>query len=57
MIQSEVVRIFSDPDVKERLAKLGFEPIGSTSDYFARYIKEEMARYEQIIKAANIKAE
>jgi tripartite-type tricarboxylate transporter receptor subunit TctC len=56
-IQFEVDKIVNDPDVKERLEKLGFEPIGSTSDYFAKYIKEEMARYEQIIKAANIKAE
>jgi tripartite-type tricarboxylate transporter receptor subunit TctC len=56
-IQSEVVKIVNHQDVKERFAKLGFEPIGTTSDYFAKFIKDEMARYEQIIKAANIKAE
>jgi tripartite-type tricarboxylate transporter receptor subunit TctC len=56
-IQSEVVKVVNHQDVKERFAKLGFEPIGTTSDYFAKFIKEEMARYEQIIKAANIKAE
>jgi tripartite-type tricarboxylate transporter receptor subunit TctC len=36
---------------------LGFEPIGSTPNYFAKYIKDEMAKYEQIVKDANIKAE
>ena len=56
-IQAEVARIVQRPDVKERLALLGFEPIGSTPDYFAGYIKDEMAKYEQIIKDANIKAE
>jgi tripartite-type tricarboxylate transporter receptor subunit TctC len=56
-IQDEVVKIVSDPDVKSRFAKLGFEPIGSTSAYFAKYIKNEMSRYEQIIKDANIQSQ
>ena len=56
-IQAEVARIVQRPEVKERFALLGFEPIGSTPDYFAGYIKAEMAKYEQIIKDANIKAE
>ena len=56
-IQGEVTKIVERPDVKERLGVLGFEPIGSTPDYFAKYIKDEMAKYEQIVKDANIKAE
>lgn len=56
-IQAEVVKIVNLPDVKGRFATLGFEPIGSTSDYFAKYIKDEMARYDKIIKTANIKAQ
>jgi tripartite-type tricarboxylate transporter receptor subunit TctC len=43
--------------VKTRLAALGFEGIGSTSDEFAKYIGSEMTRYGQIIHDANIKAE
>jgi tripartite-type tricarboxylate transporter receptor subunit TctC len=56
-IQGEVAKIVERPDVKERLGVLGFEPIGSTPAYFAKYIKDEMAKYEQIVKDANIKAE
>lgn len=56
-IQAEVAKIVQRPEVKERFALLGFEPIGSTPDYFATYIKDEMAKYGQIIKDANIKAE
>ncbi len=56
-IQAEVARIVQRPEVRERFALLGFEPLGSTPDYFAGYIKDEMAKYEQIIKDANIKAE
>lgn len=56
-IQAEVARIVRRPEVRERFALLGFEPLGSTPDYFAGYIKAEMAKYQQIIKDANIKAE
>jgi len=56
-IQAEVARIVQRPEVTERFALLGFEPLGSTPDYFAGYIKAEMAKYQQIIKDANIKAE
>ena len=56
-IQTEVTKIVERPDVKEQFALLGFEPIGSTPDYFAKYIKDEMAKYQEIVKDANIKAE
>lgn len=56
-IQAEVARIVQRPEVRERFALLGFEPLGSTPDYFAAYIKDEMAKYKQIIKDANIKSE
>ncbi len=45
------------PDVKERLNVLGFEAIGSTPDFFGKYIDTEMAKYAKIIKDANIKPE
>jgi tripartite-type tricarboxylate transporter receptor subunit TctC len=56
-IQTEVTRIVARPDVKAQFALLGFEPIGSDPDYFANYIRDEMGKYEQIVKSANIKAE
>ena len=56
-LQSTIAEILAQPDVKAKLAALGFEAIGSTSDEFAKYIASEMARYSQIIHDANIKAE
>jgi tripartite-type tricarboxylate transporter receptor subunit TctC len=56
-LQAQVAAIVSQPDVKERMSILGFEPIGSTTDYFVRYIDDEMAKYARIIRDANIKAE
>jgi len=56
-IQTKVAEIVQRPEVKERFALLGFEPIGSTSEYFTKYIDDEMAKYQQIIKDAKIKTE
>jgi len=56
-IQAQAVKVLAQPDVKQRMGILGFEPIGSTPDEFARYIDKEMAIYAKIIKDANIKTE
>jgi tripartite-type tricarboxylate transporter receptor subunit TctC len=56
-LQLEIAKILARPDMKERLAVLGFEPIGSTSSQFAKYIETEMAKYSKIIQDAKIKPE
>ena len=56
-LQSAVAKIVALPDVKQRLDTLGFEPVGSTTDYFAKYIAEEMAKSAKIIDDAKIKTE
>ena len=56
-LQTSIANILAQPDVKQRLSQLGFEPIGSTSDYFAKFIDGEMQKYGKIIHDANIKAE
>ena len=56
-LQSAVAKIVALPDVKQRLDALGFEPVGSTTDYFAKYIAEEMAKSAKIIDDAKIKTE
>ena len=56
-LQTSVAKILAQPDIKARLTALGFEAIGSTPDYFAKYIASEMEKYGKIIHDANIKAE
>jgi tripartite-type tricarboxylate transporter receptor subunit TctC len=56
-LQADVANVLAMPDVKERLAKLGFEAKGGTAEDFANYIRVEMAKYEKIIKDAKIKVE
>jgi tripartite-type tricarboxylate transporter receptor subunit TctC len=56
-LQAEVAKAVVQPEVKQRLGILGFEPIGSTTAAFAQYIDEESAKYRQIIRDARIKTE
>jgi tripartite-type tricarboxylate transporter receptor subunit TctC len=56
-LQSEVVKVLAQADVRERLATLGFETIGSTPAEFAKFIDDESAKYERIIREAGIKTE
>src|SRR4051794_5940210 len=56
-LQAEVATALAAPDVKARLAVLGFETIGSTPQEFAKYIDDESAKYQKIISDAKIKTE
>ena len=56
-LNAEMAGIIKQPEVQQRLLTIGFEPVGSSAEEFVRYIASEMAKYEKIIKAANIKVD
>ena len=56
-LTSEVRRIVGLPDIREKLAGMGVEPLGNTSEEAAEWIRREIARYGPVVKAANIRAE
>jgi tripartite-type tricarboxylate transporter receptor subunit TctC len=41
--------------LRERLAMLGYEPVGSTPEEFGQGIQTEIATWAKVIKAANIR--
>ena len=45
------------PDTPERIAGAGYEPMTSTPEQYAEFIKAEMARWAKVIKDANVKIE
>jgi tripartite-type tricarboxylate transporter receptor subunit TctC len=56
-LQGELAKALAMPDVKNRLNLLGFEPLGVPADQFVKYIRDEMAKSEEIIRDAKIKVE
>ena len=56
LLHREIARIIVVPETKERLATLGFEPVGSTPEEFGNQITIEIERWGNVIRAAHIKA-
>ncbi len=56
-LHREIVAIVALPDVRERLAALGFTPIASTPKEFAERIRWEIEKWAKVIRAADIKAQ
>ncbi|WP_428564739.1 Bug family tripartite tricarboxylate transporter substrate binding protein [Ramlibacter sp.] len=54
-LSAETARIVRLPEVAERFAGLGINPLGSTSDEFAAVLRADAPKWAQIVKAANIK--
>jgi tripartite-type tricarboxylate transporter receptor subunit TctC len=54
-IQSDTVAVLKEPAIKERLDKLGVVIVGSTTTQLGDHLKSEMARWEPVIRRANIK--
>jgi len=49
-MNSEIEKLLAAPDVKERLAALGFEPVGGSPAQFSAYLKKELAKWGQMVK-------
>ena len=56
-MSAEVAKALRAPDVRERFAQLGSDPVGSTPEEAAARIKREFPRYAAAIKKANIRAQ
>ena len=54
-ISKDVNRALADPGVRERLAKLGNDPMEMTPAQFSQFVHQEVADYARVIKAAGIK--
>ncbi len=56
-VNASIRQIVQTPDTRERFAALNLEPIGSTPEEFAQFLKQDLEKYAAIAKAAGIKPE
>jgi tripartite-type tricarboxylate transporter receptor subunit TctC len=56
-LNAELVKIMHAPDVKERLAAMATDPLTSTPEEFAAYLKREIAKWGDVVRKANLKAD
>ena len=56
-LHRELVASLKTPFVRERYATLGIEPVGNTPAEFGEEMKADLARWAEVVKAANIRVD
>ncbi|UAN05049.1 Bug family tripartite tricarboxylate transporter substrate binding protein [Achromobacter mucicolens] len=54
-LNAEILRALKSPEMQKQLKVQGAQALGSTPQEYAAYIKSEIARWGEVVKAANVK--
>lgn len=54
-LNAEFVKVLADPVVRQRLTGAGVEPMSSTPEQMDRIVKDDLAKWSRLVKAAGIK--
>jgi tripartite-type tricarboxylate transporter receptor subunit TctC len=57
LLYREIARAVGQPDLKERLAVLGFKPVANSPDEFSARIKLEMEKWGKVVRDAKLRIE
>jgi tripartite-type tricarboxylate transporter receptor subunit TctC len=57
LLAREIANSVAQPDLQEKLAKLGFKPVANTPDEFAARIKLEIEKWGKVVRDANLRIE
>jgi len=56
-LQRELAAVLRTAFVRERYAVLGIEPVGNSPQEFGDQVRADLARWEKVVKAANVRLE
>jgi tripartite-type tricarboxylate transporter receptor subunit TctC len=56
-LSSDANAVLKDQEVVEKMQALGAEPAGNTPVQFARFIREDQAKWSKLMREAGIKSE
>jgi tripartite-type tricarboxylate transporter receptor subunit TctC len=56
-LNDATVRAARAPDLKQKLVDQGADPVGNSSEEFAKLLKEEVARWAEVVKISGAKAD
>ena len=56
-LNAEINKAVQNPDLRQRLAAQGAEPLGGTSEHYAEYIRTELLRWTKVVKDSGARAD
>ena len=56
-LNAEFVKALQQPDLRQRLASQGAEPLTSTPDEFTAYLRSEIAKWAKVVKDSGMKVD
>jgi tripartite-type tricarboxylate transporter receptor subunit TctC len=56
-LNRELVRIIRLPETKKLFIELGIEPLGTSPEEYGKYLRDEIARWSDVMRAHNIRGE
>jgi tripartite-type tricarboxylate transporter receptor subunit TctC len=56
-LSREMQQVLKRQDLKDRFLQLGIDPVGGTPEEFTQFLKQEVAKWGKVIRAANVKVE
>ena len=56
-LNAEIVKILTSAEIKERFGKMGVQVVAGSPEEFQRFLNAEVARWADVVRAANIKAD
>jgi tripartite-type tricarboxylate transporter receptor subunit TctC len=56
-LYAETAKLLQAPDTRQRLADLGAEPVASTPDAFTHFLRDEITKWDKVVKASGARAD
>jgi tripartite-type tricarboxylate transporter receptor subunit TctC len=56
-LSTEAAKIMKDPELQQRFTQLGIEPVGSTPEEAGKFLDDEVVKWGEVIRKANVKVE
>jgi tripartite-type tricarboxylate transporter receptor subunit TctC len=54
-LSADANKVLADPEVRQKMLALGAEPSGNTPEQFARYIREDQAKWSKLMRERGIR--
>jgi tripartite-type tricarboxylate transporter receptor subunit TctC len=56
-LHKEIAAVLGEPEIRERYATLGIEPVGNTPEQYTQQIRADLTRWESVVRQAKIRIE